>query len=500
MNDKKINLLMPLASALIAFLILSLPAILSFTQHLSYIERGQHQQLTFTQENSLPPGSLISLINPFSTSASISWIQTDPLMRNSYFGLFPLLLVTLALSSRLFKFNKNALFFFLAALFCWLLSFGKYFFLHSIAYHYLPLFNTFRHPALLRIISIFSMLIVAGFSLHYLETKKSFRQIKLITQITMILMLAAGFILAYAEFEKLFAHPENYTSLLNEFKSLNFTQRFFLQFPFAFIFIGLTLLLFQQRKLYPLILLLSIAEVFIFSQFALPVTVIGSKKFDELERLLNRNNIVFPLLDLKSVGENGLHSEDSLKICGSTIPYVKRITRNDYYITPGNLKMQDSFYESSIKDKIFKNAFIYIADTIASFDDKTNYSGERIAFTMDKHLPLYQQKNNSNISLNSISANSISTIASSEKPTILVLQQNNYPGWKASIDGQKTDIISINKAFMAIHLPKGKHLVKFSYQPNKIIVACYVTALGWAMLFLYFLFGCRRIFLRKQEQ
>lgn len=52
-----------------------------------------------------------------------------------------------------------------------------------------------------------------------------------------------------------------------------------------------------------------------------------------------------------------------------------------------------------------------------------------------------------------------------EAPGILVLADAFYPGWKASIDGQKTAIFPANYAFRGIVVPAGTHEVRFEYWP-----------------------------------
>lgn len=51
-------------------------------------------------------------------------------------------------------------------------------------------------------------------------------------------------------------------------------------------------------------------------------------------------------------------------------------------------------------------------------------------------------------------------------PTILVLADALYPGWRASINNQTAQIHSANTVFRAIHLPPGQHLVTFHYDPS----------------------------------
>ncbi len=49
--------------------------------------------------------------------------------------------------------------------------------------------------------------------------------------------------------------------------------------------------------------------------------------------------------------------------------------------------------------------------------------------------------------------------------SILFMADPFYPGWKALIDGQKTDIYRADYAFRAVILPEGRHVVSFIYDP-----------------------------------
>ena len=49
---------------------------------------------------------------------------------------------------------------------------------------------------------------------------------------------------------------------------------------------------------------------------------------------------------------------------------------------------------------------------------------------------------------------------------LLVLSDTHYPGWKATIDGEVTQISRANFVLRSIVVPSGKHLVQFQYQPS----------------------------------
>ncbi len=51
---------------------------------------------------------------------------------------------------------------------------------------------------------------------------------------------------------------------------------------------------------------------------------------------------------------------------------------------------------------------------------------------------------------------------------ILVLTDNHYPGWRATVDGIPVKILRANYAFRAVEIPRGKHVVSFFYEPESL--------------------------------
>jgi hypothetical protein len=56
----------------------------------------------------------------------------------------------------------------------------------------------------------------------------------------------------------------------------------------------------------------------------------------------------------------------------------------------------------------------------------------------------------------------------SEKPGLIFLANNFYPGWRAFIDDQETELYRANYTFSAVQVPKGKHTLEFIYQPQSV--------------------------------
>jgi hypothetical protein len=58
--------------------------------------------------------------------------------------------------------------------------------------------------------------------------------------------------------------------------------------------------------------------------------------------------------------------------------------------------------------------------------------------------------------------------ASVEEPSYLILADQDYPGWRATVDGVPTPIQSVDGIFRALPLSPGDHDVIFTYHPFRI--------------------------------
>jgi hypothetical protein len=67
------------------------------------------------------------------------------------------------------------------------------------------------------------------------------------------------------------------------------------------------------------------------------------------------------------------------------------------------------------------------------------------------------------------------------QPGFLVLTDTYYPGWRATVDGQPTEILPANHAFRAVELGAGDHTVIFEYGPLSFRLGAWIT-LGAASL------------------
>jgi hypothetical protein len=64
------------------------------------------------------------------------------------------------------------------------------------------------------------------------------------------------------------------------------------------------------------------------------------------------------------------------------------------------------------------------------------------------------------------------------QPGYLVLAYTYYPGWRATVDGQPTEILRANYAFMALPLAAGEHQVVLRYRPASLMLGAIISGLS----------------------
>ena len=90
-------------------------------------------------------------------------------------------------------------------------------------------------------------------------------------------------------------------------------------------------------------------------------------------------------------------------------------------------------------------------------------------------------------------ASRIDVKTESAAPSLLVLSENHYPGWQASVDGQRAEILRVNYNQRGVAVPAGKHFVSFVYRPFSILAGLVASGLMLIALSLWAAgFGTRR--------
>ena len=72
--------------------------------------------------------------------------------------------------------------------------------------------------------------------------------------------------------------------------------------------------------------------------------------------------------------------------------------------------------------------------------------------------------------------------ADSPAPGLLILADQAFSGWTATVDGQPAPILTADHALRAVYLPAGAHTVRFVYQPLSFTLGAAGTGIGFLVL------------------
>jgi uncharacterized membrane protein YfhO len=71
------------------------------------------------------------------------------------------------------------------------------------------------------------------------------------------------------------------------------------------------------------------------------------------------------------------------------------------------------------------------------------------------------------------------------RPALLVLADNMYEGWEATIDGEAAPIHLTNHTFRGVVVPAGDHQVEFVFSPRDLYLGLYIYIGSFAALAMY---------------
>jgi hypothetical protein len=69
-------------------------------------------------------------------------------------------------------------------------------------------------------------------------------------------------------------------------------------------------------------------------------------------------------------------------------------------------------------------------------------------------------------------------VARTPEPAVLVLLDRWYPGWQATVNGERTRLLRANGVFRAVEIPAGQADVEFAYSPASLVIGGWMSVLG----------------------
>lgn len=479
------------------FIILSLPAIISYYDYLPYYSRGIGVSFRESLANSFEAQHFLSFIFPSEVGAPFQYSETDLTSRNIYLGIF-ILPVLIAYPP---KFNRRNILLILFIIFSFLFSLGPGSPIRKITYEFLPLMDTFRHPAIIRVFGMIALLllIVPGLTqlLYQISNSELVNQIR---KFKFSLQIIAGIVLISATLAlfKIFSDGnglfngqkesssikkiiDNYT--FNDAVLINSVIHLLIIFVF-FYWVKRGYLSFNKFQT------LWIFNLFIIAQLLIPITFVSSYSPSKVNEFINNSAKTYSAerqnlpLEENSRDIENIYDRGVLPM-GSPNFYKKTVAISHVLYNPSSFSSLDSFISNkTLYNFISKNPLVYIADTII----KTSDTSDRIFKTkkrilISNELPLLNSSIDDTALVTKLTNNSIIVSTKTKYESYLSLTQCYYPHWHVKIDGKNAPINKSNFTFMSVKVPAGIHQIKFYFKPLRTISGIWIMT-GFIILLI----------------
>lgn len=155
----------------------------------------------------------------------------------------------------------------------------------------------------------------------------------------------------------------------------------------------------------------------------------------------------------------------------------------------------DGSYQIYENKEALPRAFLASGYVVETNDQKildkifdTNFDLKRILILEEKISPAveFTSDDNASLKIKKYGNNDVSILTSTKKDNLLFLSDAYVSGWKANIDGKETKIYRADFAFRAIVVPKGEHVVTFSYIPDSFILGLKISSVAFLVFVIMF--------------
>jgi len=472
----------------LVFSLLSMPAFLSYLELMPYYQRGQGILYQDAIINSFEWIHLRSFLFPSAIHAADVQTFTDTSFRNVYIGLLPLALLFCFPP----KAGKRTILLIAGAGFALLFSLGDVTPVRKFCFEYLPLMNTFRHPAQLRLFLMLALLLLAAPGLKELmessgdEKKRNrFRYALGGLAILIIVILTLAMPQSFYSLKRFTEYPSvtvfikdwvNYTTLSYTLLINGIIQLLFIA---AFFIWGI-------RGNLRVFSLLWISNLFIMAQLLLPVSFVSSHPTKEANRFLHQQPTGFPVTycdsSLAYNSSTSLNYYDNLSLLTfyNKKPGISQITNSPSFLTSA----EAFILNTSAYSYVSARPVVYLADSLINGNQFQNrhYSDSCEYALVEKGGNIGICSNNKTARLTGLSANQVIVETIADQPSFLILTQHFHKNWAVAVDGQPASIIKANISFMGVQLPSGKHTVHFRFTSKAVSAAIWPMAITFLIL------------------
>lgn len=455
------------AMAVLLFVVLSLPTIISFIEVKPWITRGQ--LLDYTQiSNDFP--SLSSLLFPYTIMTEPSIMSSDITMRSIYVGVFTLALFVVGLCQ-----NRSRMLWLLLGLgvLSLLFAYGRVLPFHKWAFYTLPLVKLMRIPTLMRIFFIITMLLFGAVGFDAIA--KGDEKVRKILTITMLMVAVVSLVVLV-----MVSLP-----ISKRWESDIFPHTFFhklkIEAGITFAISILSILIFrflQFRQAFCLLLLILLTDLILHVAVTAPYTVYNKElRHQDLARITQPRVQTVPqrLSNASAIQDPDPHL--LWKNAGSFFKQVEWESYNPFMLSNFD-KMQQPYFENG-QELNMDLPIAFFPGTVV-FDTVAHILNEDTAYVEQQEKVGVYQDSTSSATIVQFDPGYIVLKTNVKESRPLVLAQNFYPGWHCDADGRALEIHRINCSMMSVQVPQGTQKIVFTYRKPFLSAA-------WTMEWVAFL-------------
>lgn len=462
-----------------------LPYINSVYEFLPYFNRANKLNYSsFLLENPFDLHEYISFLFPYTTFADSTWFgNTDMTMRSGYIGLLPL--IFLGYSLKFWK-EKNVKWLWIGMLVFLVLCAGGTTPLYRFFYE-LPGFGLFRHPSLFRAHALLFAVVLSGIAFERWDFATNKKHIR------WLLMSLLGTFVIILVYTLLKPHSEDLNAF---FANLNpssaFTRHYIKTYLLVNAALMIPLLILAIRKLKKggnvkrFFVLLLIADLLIYSQITARYTVHFPMKnadyvayFKNLPTEIDQHRAVLPYKELTESFKPTIEG-----LWRNTATFHRALSfdgHNQTQFIHFNEIEQNGGLEMTKENPLFYDVNKRIALTKKSPLEPNilwHLEGKK-SFEIN---PDSLQIKTPNVKINSFR---VEVENKSQKPDLLILNQNFHHLWQAEINGKTIPIIRANNALMSIEIPpKSKNSVVFTFSSPNTKNTFFISLFSYGILLI----------------
>jgi hypothetical protein len=84
--------------------------------------------------------------------------------------------------------------------------------------------------------------------------------------------------------------------------------------------------------------------------------------------------------------------------------------------------------------------------------------------------------------------NEVTLVATMVAPGYVVLADSFYPGWQATVDGDKASVYQANYLLRAVYVPEGRHTINFVFRPFDFFAGALISGMTFLLIVALLLF------------